>query len=80
MIFPKGSLNVEIQTIGNTSAIAEAVASINADIGFSAISLIAVAYKKHSVHISLPATCMSRRRDCPDHGRAELADPHPRKT
>jgi NitT/TauT family transport system substrate-binding protein len=44
--FQKEGLNVEIQTIGNTSAIAEAVASNNADIGFSAILSIAVAYKK----------------------------------
>jgi NitT/TauT family transport system substrate-binding protein len=44
--FQKEGLNVEIQSISNTSAIAEAVASNNADIGFSAILSIAVAYKK----------------------------------
>lgn len=44
--FQKEGLDVEIQTIGNTSAIAEAVASNNSDIGFSAILSIATAYKK----------------------------------
>jgi NitT/TauT family transport system substrate-binding protein len=44
--FQKEGINVDIQTIGNTSAIAEAVATNSADIGFSAILSIAVAYKK----------------------------------
>jgi NitT/TauT family transport system substrate-binding protein len=44
--FEKAGLNVEVQTIGNTNAIAAAVASNGADVGFSAILSIATAYKK----------------------------------
>jgi NitT/TauT family transport system substrate-binding protein len=44
--FEKAGLNVEIQTIANTSAIAASVAAGSTDIGFSAILSIATAYKK----------------------------------
>ena len=44
--FKKAGINVEIQTIGNTNAIAASVASGSSDIGFSGILSIANAYKK----------------------------------
>ncbi len=44
--FQKAGLNVELQTLNNTNAIAEAVASNSTDIGFSAVLSIATAYKK----------------------------------
>ncbi len=44
--FQSAGLNVDLQILSNTNAIAEAVASNNADIGFSAVLSIATAYKK----------------------------------
>ena len=44
--FQRAGLNIELQILTNTNAIAEAVASNNADIGFSAVLSIASAYKK----------------------------------